>query len=261
MAEEKKNLQDGADKAESHEAAKKKWRRPHYGNSKRLRKAAELIDRMKNYGLSEGLDLLLSLPGAKFDETVELAVRLGIDPRKTDQLVRGAFSLPHGIGKEMRVIAFAEGEKADQAKAAGAFEVGSADLAKKIEGGWLDFDVAIASPDMMKHVGRLGRVLGPQGKMPSPKAGTVTPDVAKAVAEFKAGKVEFRTDSGANVHIPIGKRSFSVEKLADNAKAFVGHLRSLKPAQAKGQFVVKAAISSTMSPGIRIAVSEGESHA
>ncbi len=261
MAAEKKDPQKGGAGAESVEGAKKKWRRPHYSNSKRLRKSKELIDRMKAYGLSEGLELLLSLPSAKFDETVELAVRLGIDPRKTDQLVRGAFSLPHGIGKEMRVIAFAEGEKAEQAKAAGAFEVGSADLAKKIEGGWLDFDVAIASPDMMKYVGRLGRVLGPQGKMPSPKAGTVTPDVAKAVAEFKAGKVEFRTDSGANVHIPIGKRSFSVEKLADNAKAFVGHLRSLKPAQAKGQFVVKAAISSTMSPGIRIAVSEGDSHA
>lgn len=238
----------------------KRYYKGRYRNSKRFKKASGLVDKSKTYGLAEAFELLKSLPAAKFDETVECAVRLGIDPKKTDQLVRGAVSLPHGIGKEISVIVFAEGEKAEQAKAAGAIEVGSADLAAKIQGGWLDFDVAIASPDMMKHVGKLGRVLGPQGKMPSPKAGTVTPDVATAVTEFRAGKVEFRTDSGANVHAPIGRRSFSVEQLADNARAFVEHLRGLRPAQAKGAFVTKVVIASTMSPGISLTLAE-TSHA
>ncbi|MCB9883135.1 MAG: 50S ribosomal protein L1, partial [Planctomycetes bacterium] len=193
---------------------------------------------------------------AKFNEAVECVVRLGIDPKKTDQLVRGAVSLPHGIGKEVRVVVFAEGDRAEEAKAAGADAVGSGDLAQRIEGGWLDFDVAIASPDMMKHVGRLGRVLGPQGKMPSPKAGTVTMDVATAVKEFKAGKVEFRTDSGANVHAAIGRRNFTAQQLAENAAAFVSHIRSLKPPQARGIFVQKVVVSSTMGPGIRLALGE-----
>jgi large subunit ribosomal protein L1 len=240
---------------------KKRWYRGRFADSRRFKAAKEKVDRSKYYEPVEAFELLKELAGAKFDETVEICVRLGINPKKTDQLVRGAVSLPHGIGKTVRVIAFAEGEKAEEAKKAGAIEVGSADLAKKIEGGWLDFDVAIASPDMMKHVGRLGRVLGPQGKMPSPKAGTVTPNVAQAVQEFAAGKVEFRTDSGANVHAPLGKRSFSAQNLADNAKAFVDHIRTLKPAQAKGAFVTKVTVSSTMGPGIRLDVAEGASHA
>lgn len=234
----------------------KRWFKGRYSNSKRHRKNCEAVDRSKLYPTVEAFELLLSLGKTKFNEAVECCVRLGIDPRKTDQLVRGAVSLPHGIGKSVKVVVFAEGDRAEQAKAAGADEVGSDDLAKKIGDGWLDFDVAIASPDMMKHVGKLGRVLGPQGKMPSPKAGTVTMDVATAVKEFKAGKVEFRTDSGANVHAAIGRRNFSAEQLAENAAAFVGHLRSLKPAQAKGLFIQKVVVSSTMGPGIRLSLAE-----
>ncbi|MDE0896512.1 MAG: 50S ribosomal protein L1, partial [Planctomycetota bacterium] len=162
--------------------------------SKRVQEAQAGVDRSKVYEVTEALNLIKNLPAAKFDETVDIVVRLGIDPKKSDQLVRGAVSLPKGIGKTVKVIVFAEGDKADAARAAGADEVGSGDLAEKIAGGWMDFDVCIASPDMMRHVGKLGKVLGPQGKMPSPKSGTVTPNVAQAVEEFKAGKVEFRTD-------------------------------------------------------------------
>ncbi len=234
----------------------KRWYRGRYAESKRYRKALAAVDRSKDYPTVEAFELLLSLPKAKFNEAVECVVRLGIDPKKTDQLVRGAVSLPHGIGKEVRVVVFAEGDKAEDAKAAGADAVGSADLAQRIEGGWLDFDVAIASPDMMKHVGRLGRVLGPQGKMPSPKAGTVTVDIVTAVKEFKAGKVEFRTDSGANVHAAIGRRNFTAQQLAENAAAFVSHIRTLKPAQARGIFVQKVVVSSTMGPGIRLQLAE-----
>ena len=235
----------------------KRWYKGRYRDSKRHTKASGLVDRAKDYPVKEAFELLKSLPATKFDETVEIAVRLGIDPKKTDQLVRGAVSLPHGIGKEVSVIVFAEGDKAKEAEAAGADTVGSDDLAKRIQDGWLDFDVVIASPDMMKHVGKLGRVLGPQGKMPSPKAGTVTMDVGTAVKEFKAGKVEFRTDSGANVHAPIGRKSFSVDQLADNTKAFVEHLRGLRPSQAKGAFVTKVVVSATMSPGIRLELIDG----
>ena len=179
-------------------------------------------------------------------------VKLGIDPRKSDQLVRGAVSLPKGLGKAVTVVVFAEGDKADAATEAGADHVGAADLAAKISGGWMDFDVVIASPDMMKHVGKLGRVLGPQGKMPSPKSGTVTPDVAKAVTEFKAGKVEFRTDTGGNVHAPLGKRSFPVEDLVSNLSAFLDHLMGMRPAAVKGNFMRKVSVSTTMGPGARI---------
>ncbi|MEZ5974153.1 MAG: 50S ribosomal protein L1 [Planctomycetota bacterium] len=217
--------------------------------SKRYKQASAMMEPGRVYGVSEALDLLKSLPGPKFDETVEVAVRLGIDPRKSDQLVRGAVSLPKGLGKDVRVVVFAEGDKADAAKAAGAEEVGGDDLAKKIEGGWMDFDVVIASPDMMKYVGRLGKVLGPQGKMPSPKSGTVTPDVAQAVTDFKAGKVEFRTDSGGNVHAPVGKRSFATEDLAVNLKAFLDHLVAMRPAVVKGTFVRRVSISTSMGPG------------
>ena len=240
---------------------KRRWHKGRYRNSKRHVQNKAKVEKEMDYEAQAGIDLLKSLSATKFDETVAICIRLGIDPKKTDQLIRGAVSLPHGIGKSVRVICFAEGEKADAAKAAGAIEVGSVELAKKIEGGWTEFDVAIAAPDMMKHVGRLGRVLGPQGKMPSPKAGTVTPDVATAVAEFAAGKVEFRTDAGANIHAPVGKRSFSTQQLTENVNAFVDHIRHLKPSQAKGAFVTRVTVASTMSPGVRLDLADGGHHA
>ena len=218
-------------------------------HSKRYCEAAARLDRTSHYMPNEAFDMLKSLPAPKFDETVEVAVRLGIDPRKTDQLVRGAVSLPKGLGKTVKVVVFAEGDKAESAREAGADEVGSDDLAAKIQGGWMDFDVVIASPDMMKHVGKLGKVLGPQGKMPSPKSGTVTPNVGEAVTEFKAGKVEFRTDAGGNVHAPLGKRSFSTEDLVENLSAFMNHLSGMRPAAVKGNFVRRISVSTTMSPG------------
>ncbi len=221
--------------------------------SKRYVAAEKRINRSQKYEPAEALSLLKALPAAKFDETVDVVVKLGIDPKKSDQLVRGAVSLPKGLGKKVKVVVFAEGDKAAAARAAGADEVGSGELADKIAGGWLDFDVVIASPDMMKHVGKLGKVLGPQGKMPSPKSGTVTPDVANAVQEFKAGKVEFRTDAGGNVHAPLGKRSFSVEDLEANLRAFLGHLGGMRPSAVKGTFLRKVSISTTMGPGAWIA--------
>jgi large subunit ribosomal protein L1 len=220
--------------------------------SRRFQKAADAVDRTKRYPVNEALQLLKSLPKAKFEETVDVAVRLGIDAKKTDQLVRGSVSLPKGTGKLIRIAVFAEGEKAKEAQEAGADIVGGKDLADKIEGGFLDFDMTIAAPDMMKYVGKLGKVLGPQGKMPSPKAGTVTPEVGKAVREFKGGKIEFRTDAGANVHAAIGKRSFTTEDLSANFHAFLEHLRGLRPPQAKGVFIRKVTVSSTMGPGILV---------
>jgi large subunit ribosomal protein L1 len=217
--------------------------------SKRYNQAFARVDRSRAYEASEAFSLLKNLPAPKFDETVEVAVRLGIDPRKSDQLVRGAVSLPKGLGKSVKIVVFAEGDKADAARAAGADEVGSDELAKKIEGGWMDFDIVIASPDMMKHVGKLGKVLGPQGKMPSPKSGTVTPNVGDAVREFKAGKVEFRTDSGGNIHAPLGKRSFTVDDLVANLTAFMDHLAAMRPSAVKGTFVRKVTVSTTMGPG------------
>jgi large subunit ribosomal protein L1 len=227
--------------------------------SKRYEEASKRIDRSRPYAARDALGLLKALPAPKFDETVDVVVRLGIDPKKTDQLVRGAVSLPRGLGKSVRVVVFAEGEKAEAARAAGADAVGSEDLAKRIADGWLDFDVVIASPDMMKHVGKLGKVLGPQGKMPSPKSGTVTPEVGQAVQEFKAGKVEFRTDAGGNVHAPVGKRSFSVDDLEQNLTAFLNHLTSLRPPSVKGQFLRKVSVSTTMGPGAWIAVEQAQS--
>tara|TARA_R110002072_G_scaffold267597_3_gene426559 strand:- start:1124 stop:1819 length:696 start_codon:yes stop_codon:yes gene_type:complete len=220
--------------------------------SKRYREAAARVDGTQIYSAQEALEILKSLPGPKFDETVEVAVRLGIDPRKSDQLVRGAVSLPKGLGKKVTVVVFAEGDKAEAAKAAGADEVGSDDLYEKINGGWMDFDVVIASPDMMKHVGKLGKVLGPQGKMPSPKSGTVTPDVGQAVTDFKAGKVEFRTDAGGNVHAPVGKRSFSTEDLLTNLNAFLNHLMGMRPPAVKGIYIRRVSVSTTMGPGAYI---------
>ena len=220
--------------------------------SKRYEKAATQVDRDRTYEASEAIDLLKSLPAPKFDESVEVVVKLGIDPRKTDQLVRGACSLPNGLGKTIKVVVFDEGDKADAAREAGADEVGSAELADKIAGGWMDFDVVITSPDMMKHVGKLGKVLGPQGKMPSPKSGTVTPDVATAVKEFKAGKVEFRTDAGGNVHAAVGKRSFTTDALIENLSTFLNHLGGMRPAAVKGNFFAKISLSTTMGPGVWI---------
>jgi large subunit ribosomal protein L1 len=217
--------------------------------SKRYKSAAARVDRTKLYEPGEALKLIKGMPPTKFDESVEVVVKLGIDPKKTDQLVRGAVSLPKGLGKSVRVVVFAEGDKAEAARKAGADLVGADDLATKIMGGWMDFDIVIASPDMMKHVGKLGKVLGPQGKMPSPKSGTVTPDVAKAVTEFKAGKVEFRTDAGGNVHAPFGKRSFAVEDLELNLRAFLDYLLTLRPGAAKGPFLRKISVSTTMGPG------------
>lgn len=222
-------------------------------HSKRYLQAAAKVDRTRLYDSVAALNLIKSLPPAKFDESIEVVVRLGIDPRKTDQLVRGAVSLPKGLGRKVRVIVFAEGDKADAARAAGADEVGAAELADRIQGGWMDFDIVITSPDMMKHVGKLGKVLGPQGKMPSPKSGTVTTDVAAAVREFKAGKVEFRTDAGGNVHAPLGKRSFSAEDLQANLQAFLDHVSTLRPPAVKGDFLRKVSISTTMGPGVQIA--------
>ena len=222
--------------------------------SKKYRKSAEQVERAREYLPDEAFEVLKKFETAGFDETVEVAVRLGIDPKKTDQNVRGSVSLPNGIGKDVRVICFAEGDAAAAAEEAGAIKVGSQDLAKEIQDGWLDFDVAVAAPDMMKHVGKLGRILGPQGKMPSPKGGTVTPDVGEAVASFKAGRIEFRSDSGASVHCPIGKRSFANEKLRENLEAFLEHLKGMRPSQAKGAFVKKISISMSMSPSVRVAV-------
>jgi len=220
--------------------------------SRRYQKAAAKVDRTKRYPVVEGLALIKSLAGPKFDEAIDIAVRIGIDAKKTDQLVRGSVSLPRGTGKTIKIAVFADGERAKEALAAGADFVGAADLADKIEKGFTDFDMTIASPDMMRFVGKLGKVLGPQGKMPSPKAGTVTPNVAAAVKEFKAGKIEFRTDAGANVHAAIGKKSFSVDDLVSNLTAFLDHLRALRPPQAKGTFLRKVVVSTTMGPGIQI---------
>jgi len=223
--------------------------------SRRYQRCATKREPKKLYTLDEAIALIKSLEGTNFDETVELAVHLGIDPKKADQNVRGTISLPKGIGRSKRVIVFAEGQQAEAARAAGADAVGGQDLIERIQGGWLDFDVAIAVPAMMRQVGRLGRVLGPKGLMPSPKSGTVTDDVAQAVREFKAGKIEFRADSGGNVHVPVGKRSFPPEDLKANIEAFIERIRQLKPASAKGRYILGAALSTTMGPGIRLAVS------
>jgi len=220
--------------------------------SKRYRKAVATLDRNQTYEPREAIDLLKSLPAPKFDETMEIVVRLGIDPRKTDQLVRGAVSLPNGLGKTVKVVVFAEGDNATAATEAGADEVGSAELAAKIQGGWMDFDVVITTPDMMKHVGRLGKILGPQGKMPSPKSGTVTPDVAKAVKEFKAGKVEFRTDSGGNVHAQLGKRSFETDDILGNLTTFLEFVSNMRPPAVKGAFFRRISLSTSMGPGLSI---------
>jgi large subunit ribosomal protein L1 len=202
--------------------------------------------------LKEAVQLLKTYNTTKFDQTVEIAIRLGIDPKQADQAVRGSLVLPNGIGKLLRVIVFAKGDKVDEAKAAGAEEVGGAELAEKIKGGWTDFDVCIAAPDMMGVVGPLGKVLGPRGLMPSPRAGTVSPDVGKVVKEYKAGKVEFRNDAGGIIHAIVGKLNFDADKLAENVSAFINFVVNLKPAAVKGQYVKTIALSATMSPSVRI---------
>ncbi len=238
---------------------KKKRRRP--GNphprpaSKRYQANKAKVDKTKVYTLEEAVALLLSCKNAKFDETVEIVMKLGIDPQKADQLLRGSVSLPKGLGKPVKVIVFAEGELAEAAKKAGADIVGAKDLADKIVAeNWVDFDVAIAHTGMMKHVGRLGKILGPKGKMPSPKSGTVLDDVVTAVREFKAGKVEYRTDSYGNVHVPVGKKSFAPENLIANIETFIEHIRHAKPASSRGTYMQKIVISSTMGPGISIEI-------
>lgn len=213
------------------------------------------IDRLKRYSLDEALAMLETLSKAKFDETVDVAIKLGTDPKQTDQMVRAACTLPNGLGKDVRVIVFAKGDKAKEAEEAGADIVGAEDLGEKIQGGWLAFDAAISTPDMMSVVGRLGRVLGPRGLMPNPKLGTVTMDVAKAVSEAKAGKVEFRTEKGAIIHAPVGKRSFGAEKLKQNIEALIDAIIKAKPAAAKGVYLKMMCISATMTPGITVDVS------
>ena len=220
---------------------------------KKYKESAKQIDRALLYDPKEGLDLICKTASAKFDETVELHVKLGVDSRHADQQVRGAIVLPHGTGKTARVLVFAKGDKADAAREAGADYVGDMDMVEKIQKeNWFDFDVVVASPDMMGVVGRLGKVLGPKGLMPSPKAGTVTPDVAKAVKEVKAGKVEYRLDKTNIIHCPIGKVSFGAEKLYENYTALVGAIIKAKPAAAKGQYIKSCVAASTMGPGVKL---------
>jgi large subunit ribosomal protein L1 len=220
-------------------------------HGKKYRAAAEKVEQ-RTYELNEGLALLKEIAFAKFDETVELAMLLGVNPKHADQMVRGTTVLPHGTGQSKRVLVIASGEKLREAEEAGADFVGGDEMVEKIQGGWTDFDAVVATPDMMRSVGKLGKVLGPRGLMPNPKTGTVTMDVAKAVQEIKAGKVEFRVDKTAIVHVPVGKVSFSTNQLLDNANAIIGAVRKAKPATAKGRYVRSIYISSTMSPSIEI---------
>ncbi|PSJ88478.1 50S ribosomal protein L1 [Brevibacillus fortis] len=221
---------------------------------KKYQEAVKLVDKNKVYEVAEGIELVKKAATAKFDETVEAAFRLGVDPKRADQQIRGAVVLPRGTGKVQRVLVFAKGEKAKDAEAAGADFVGDADMIAKIQGGWFDFDVVVATPDMMGEVGKLGRVLGPKGLMPNPKTGTVTFDVTKAVNEIKAGKIEYRVDKAGNIHAPIGKASFDADKLADNLAALTDALNRAKPAAAKGVYMRNVTLSSTMGPGVRVAV-------
>ncbi len=222
--------------------------------SKRYKKDAEKMAQ-EALPLKEAIEKVKSWNTTRFNQTVECVMHLGIDPRQADQIIRGAISLPHGIGKTLKVIAFCEGEDAEKALAAGAIEAGGDELVKKVQDGWLDFDVAIAHPRMMSKVGKLGRVLGPQGKMPSPKSGTVTPNVEEAVKEYAAGKVEFRNDSGGNVHAPVGKIDFDTDKLYDNISAFIDRIKKMRPPAAKGTFIKKVCICATMSPSVQVIVS------
>jgi len=219
---------------------------------KKYNDATKRYDREQLHIVSEGIDLVKRLASASFDETVELVVRLGVDPRKADQMIRGTVALPAGTGKDVRIAVFASGDAAAAARDAGADIVGADDLAEMVQGGMLDFDVAIATPDLMPMIAKLGRVLGPRGLMPNPKTGTVTPDVARAVSEFKGGKVEYRTDRYGNVHVPIGRVSFSAEALLTNFRAVLDELQRAKPASSKGRYLRKITVSSTMGPGVKV---------
>ena len=221
--------------------------------SKRYKKESEQTGK-ETLSLAAAVEKVKSFKSVKFDQTVECVMQLGIDPKQADQLVRGSISLPNGIGKQKRVIAFCEDSQIEAAKKAGAVDAGCDELVKKVSDGWADFDVAIASPKVMGKVGKLGRVLGPQGKMPSPKNGTVTGNVTEAVAEFAAGKVEFRNDSGGNIHVVVGKQSFETKKLVENIEAFVAHIKKIKPTAAKGTYLKKMCISATMSPGVAVEI-------
>ena len=221
-------------------------------HGKKYVESAKLIDRSAQYDVTDAIDLAVKTGKAKFDETVEVHVRLGVDSRHADQQVRGAVVLPNGTGKTVRALVFTKGDKVQAAQDAGADFVGAEDLVAKIQGGWMDFDVVIASPDMMGLVGRLGKVLGPRGLMPNPKAGTVTPDVAKAVTEAKAGKIEYRLDKTNIIHCPIGKVSFGPEKLMDNYNALMGAIVKAKPASAKGQYIKSCVAATTMGPGVKM---------
>jgi large subunit ribosomal protein L1 len=224
---------------------------------KKYSAAAKLVEKPA-YTLAEAMPILKKAAFAKFDETVELAMRLGVDPKHADQMVRGTVVLPHGLGKSKRVIVIASGEKVREAREAGADEAGGDDLVQRIQGGWMDFDAVIATPDMMRSVGKLGKILGPRGLMPNPKTGTVTMEVTKAVREVKAGKIEFRVDKTGIVHCPLGKVSFEAEKLVENAQALITSIIKSKPATAKGRYVKSIGVSSTMGPGIRIDVASVE---
>ena len=222
-------------------------------HGKKYQDAAKLLEDGKLYSVAEAMELVKKTATAKFDETIELHVRLGVDPKYADQQVRGAMVLPHGTGKAKKVLVFAKGEKVKEAEDAGADYVGSDEIVTKIQGGWFDFDVAVATPDMMGTVGRLGKVLGPRGLMPNPKLGTVTMDLVKAINEIKAGKVEYRTDKAGNIHVPIGKASFDADKLKANYQALIDTLVRVRPAAAKGQYIRSITVSSTMGPGVPIA--------
>ena len=219
---------------------------------KKYQEAAKLVEADKLYDVAEAFELVKKIVTAKFDETVEVAVKLGVDPKHADQQVRGAVVLPHGTGKSKSVLVFAKGEKAKEAEAAGADVVGAEELVQKIQGGWTDFDVAVATPDMMGLVGRLGKILGPRGLMPNPKVGTVTLDVTRAINEIKAGKIEYRTDKAGNIHAPIGKGSFESAKLLENFQTLIDTLNKAKPSAAKGQYMRAITVSTTMGPGIKI---------
>lgn len=220
--------------------------------SKRMMAVLAEVDKAKHYDLRETVSLIKKTATAKFDETVDLALKLGVDPRQAEQMVRGTVSLPHGTGKQVRVLVFAKGEKEGEAKEAGADFVGAEDMVEKVKGGWLDFDATIATPDMMSSVGKLGKLLGPRGLMPSPKSGTVTFDVAKAVKEIKAGKIEFKVDKNGDIHAPIAKTSFTEEQIYANAVAVFEAIMKAKPSAAKGQYLRSATLSSTMGPGVRL---------
>lgn len=227
--------------------------------AKKQKEALGKIDRSRTYGLVEGIESVKAAAYAKFDETVEIAVRLGVDPRHADQMVRGAVVLPNGLGKDVRVLVFAKGEKEKEAREAGADYVGAEDLVTKIQEGWFDFDTAIATPDMMGLVGKIGKLLGPRGLMPNPKVGTVTFDIGRAVKESKAGKVEFRVEKAGIVHAPVGKVSFAPEKIKENLLALVEALVKAKPSAAKGTYIKKISVSSTMGPGLNLDIADVQS--